>query len=198
MNLDKVLSRWRLARLFDQQLWCWGCDIDRPVGNLLLRHGFQRERPPHPNAGCTAYRLIRKPNQQLVLWGFGLFFGAARHGGLFWRRYRFDPKWAPLAELPSSIWNVEELSEFRAPRSGAERGHLIRLLAMACRWMADYEQAIADSLGPDYRRQCLHAWPKKAVAAVAIPQYWRCVARHAERYVPAPCRAPITPQPTQP
>ena len=30
--------------LLDQQCWCWGQDIRHPDGNLLLTHGFVRER----------------------------------------------------------------------------------------------------------------------------------------------------------
>jgi hypothetical protein len=34
--------------LLDQQMWCWGCDVRRTQGNLLLAYGA--EKRPSPNA----------------------------------------------------------------------------------------------------------------------------------------------------
>ena len=28
----------------EQQLWCWGRDVERPEGNLLMAYGFERHR----------------------------------------------------------------------------------------------------------------------------------------------------------
>ena len=56
--------------LLDQQCWCWGQDIRHPEGNLLLTHGFVRERhdtekdlsrytllPPAPSSQSWEERL---------------------------------------------------------------------------------------------------------------------------------------------
>jgi hypothetical protein len=77
--------------LLDQQMWCWGRDIVRSEGNLLLQFGFRKERPPATVSGCTAYILTPFPGCQLILWGFGLFFGLESSGGVFLRRYEFKP-----------------------------------------------------------------------------------------------------------
>jgi hypothetical protein len=37
--------------------WCWGQDIRRPEGNLLLASGFERHRPPPDVAGNRRYVL---------------------------------------------------------------------------------------------------------------------------------------------
>ena len=41
--------------LLTQQCWCWGRDVTRPDGNLLLQYGFTRHRPPGQERGATTY-----------------------------------------------------------------------------------------------------------------------------------------------
>jgi len=127
------------AALLDQQMWCWGRDIRWPAGNVLLQHGFKRWRPPEGTIGCTAYQLDLPPDRQVVLWGFGLFFGNRADGGLYLERYTFAPLWTKAGDLRAALWRPEDLPELRPPQTVAERTSLVRLLASALRWVAAYE-----------------------------------------------------------
>jgi hypothetical protein len=164
----------RLASmLLDQQMWCWGRDIVRGEGNLLVQFGFRKERPPANVVGCTAYILTPFPGCQLVLWGFGFFFGLASSGGMFLRRYEFNPVWAAIQELPAIVWCADALPVFHAPQSPRECRWTQRLLTAAVKWIAGYEQWVLDSVGIDYRRSCLRQWHKKAVPAELVADAWR-------------------------
>ena len=53
-RLSCALQR-RGSALLNQQCWFWGQDVRRAEGNLLLELGFQRQRPPEEQQGCTQY-----------------------------------------------------------------------------------------------------------------------------------------------
>jgi hypothetical protein len=60
----------RGSMLLNQQCWLWGQDVKRAEGNLLLLHGFDRQRPP-----VSQDTLLLAGNLKVGLWGFGMYFG---------------------------------------------------------------------------------------------------------------------------
>ena len=160
------------AALLDQQMWCWGCDIRRREGNVLLQYGFSRWRPPAGTLGSTAYQLDTRPSCQVVLWGFGLFYGDAAYGGLYLKRYAFAPLWCPNPDLRAALWRPEELPEFRHAQTPRELTSVERLLSAVLHWTAEYETWVLATLGPDFRRQCLVGWDKAVALAEAVPAHW--------------------------
>jgi hypothetical protein len=101
---ERLVSRG--TKLLSQQLWYWGCDVRRPEGNLLLDHGFARTRPSEGVQGSTIYALEPTPGAQVILWGFGVFFGRGELGGLFLNRFRFEPLLSEGAALAPAIWRM--------------------------------------------------------------------------------------------
>ena len=162
--------------LLDQQMWYWGQDIRRPDGNALTRYGFTRWQPPAPWSGSSAYVLAPDPGRQVVLWGFGFFYGDAASGGVYLARFDFDPFWSARSDLPAALWSPEQLPEFRSPQSPEERLCLSRLLTRALEWIAAYEQWALETLGLDYRTSCAAAWHKKIIPPIEVPAAWRRLA----------------------
>lgn len=73
-NFEKP-SSWRPeTRLLDLQLWCFGKDITRPAGNLLLEYGLERQAAPVEDRVPSIYKFCPCPSQRLLLRGYGLFF----------------------------------------------------------------------------------------------------------------------------
>lgn len=138
----------------------------------MLQYGFSRWRPPEGILGSTAYQLDTPPSRQIVLWGFGLFYGDGADGGLYLKRFAFAPLWCPNPDLRASLWRPEELPELRGPQTSSERRSLQRLLSAALYWTAEYETWVLATLGPDYRRQCLASWEKAVAVAEAVPGHW--------------------------
>ena len=63
-------ARFAARELLAQQCWCWGRDVKRAEGNLLLEYGFTRKRAPQNEPDATNYTL-RCGSATLRLWGFG-------------------------------------------------------------------------------------------------------------------------------
>jgi hypothetical protein len=96
-------------RLLGQQLWCWGRDIARPQGNLLVEFGFRRHRANDLDRdGSSCYR-IDADAQHVALWGFGMFYGRRGWGGLYLDRFSFRPQWANIEALSLGIHTTHEL-----------------------------------------------------------------------------------------
>lgn len=177
-NPDDV--RETAAAFLNQQMWCWGYDIRRAEGNALLLHGFKRWRPPEGTLGSTAYQLDMPNDRQVVLWGFGLFFGDGSDGGLFLKRFTFAPLSTTACDLRAALWRPEELPDFRPPECDAERTSLLRVLTAALQWIGEYESWVQATLGLDYRQQCLLEWPKTVTAASNVPGQWLLFAEHCD------------------
>lgn len=175
----------RLGRdLLDQQMWCWGCDVRRAEGNLLLHYGFTRQRPPEGKTGSSAYTFQDQTGHNLILWGFGLFYSEFERGNLFLKRYEFKPRLALASTLPTGAYMADQLPVCRSPHT-AEEGHLaIHLLAAALHWLGAYERWVMETQGVSYRQGCIRSWHQKSVIrAEEIAATWLELARQCEESI---------------
>ena len=91
----------------EQQVWCWGRDVECRDGNLLMKFGFERYRDNDSDFRSTCYRFDQD-TLHVCLWGFGMFFGSRELGGLYLDRFDFRPAWAPVESLSLAIHWPEE------------------------------------------------------------------------------------------
>ena len=148
------------ASLLSQQIWCWGRDIDRNGGNLLLQRGFQRTEKPKGSTSSSIYQLKLSSTSRLVLRGFGVFFGDDRWGGLYVPRFEFEPKLTPEPVLHELVWSAKDLPPRRFPEPD-EVHNCQRLLLALIEWIEVYEQWITTCVGETYRREILIDWNPK-------------------------------------
>ncbi len=142
--------------LLDQQCWCWGQDIRHAEGNLLLTHGFVRERHE------TEKDLSRYCQPPATLWAFGLFYD-----GLWLLRKDFKIRLAPSETTPD-IWTVRD-AEIHYPTTEEEGERLREKLRAACLWIAEYEENIPRA----WRAETLRRWDKKSIPAAEQAARWR-------------------------
>lgn len=142
--------------LLDQQCWCWGQDIRHSDGNLLLAHGFVRERH------ATEKDLSRYCKLPATLWAFGLFYD-----GLWLLRQDFKIRLAP-SETPPDIWTVRD-AELLYPATPDDGERLREKLRAACLWIAAYEESIPRA----WRAETLRRWDKKSIPAAEQATRWR-------------------------
>ena len=161
--------------LLDQQMWYWGQDIRRPEGNALVRYGFTRWQPSAQWPSSSAYVLAPGPGRQVVLWGFGFFYGEASGGGVYLARFDFDPVWTSQFDLSAALWSPEQPPKFRARRIPTS-STAWAVYSPALEWIADYEQWALETLGLDYRRRCAAGWHKKVIPPEEVPAVWRRLA----------------------
>lgn len=180
---ERVRSGWCFTRpvrrfgeqLMSQQLWCWGQDVKYREGNLLMQYGFQRHRESSAEVRSTCYRLQHDAGQ-IALWGFGMFFGHRKHGGVYLRRYDFRPLWAPIEMLSLGIQWPQDLPPFRRPttRSQWRRAHGAWRAALC--WIAQYEAWVSREFGREYRRACVEEWLHPFVIGDRMASAWRYLA----------------------
>ena len=171
-------EEFRLAgsRLLQQQCWCWGCDIRRPAGNLLLVYGFERRRPPEGVSGNSHYTYRLSPTTSIRLWGFGFFFRVQGSPALYVNRYEFQPRLAASDCLPDGLFHPEQIPPTIIPEEpeGARLAHW--MLSRALLWIGAYEQWVLETIGVEYRAGCLRQWEKPSVEPREVPQRWRDLA----------------------
>jgi hypothetical protein len=180
------MERRELARLIDQQWWCWGRDVCHPEGNLLLRLGLCRSRPAVPSRDGTLYSARVEEHSAIYLWGFGAYYVEEARGGLYVGR---TGNFAPRRSERPDAWGLHSSDELMAisrplqPRDLPQAAALFEGLA---RWIARYEHWLAENLGVEYRRQCLEGWKKKPVcAAHDLAAAWEEIARKSRRLLGA-------------
>jgi len=171
--------RRRAVALLDQQLWCWGRDVARPEGNVLLGLGMCRYPSAVPGSDRTAY-TGRTGNGVVWLWGFGLVYCFPNLGGVFLRRYGFDPV---LVEEPRRpVHAPEHLAPFVRPTAARQRATAGELVRAAAAWIAGYEHWIAESLGTTYREATLATRDKPpTVPAKEMARSWEHLAKKSVR-----------------
>ena len=164
------------GRLMEQQLWCWGRDIEFPDGNLLIRFGFERHRDHDGFDRSTCYRLDIE-ELHVCMWGFGMFFGRRDLGGLYLDRFEFCPYWAPVESLSLAIHWPEDLPVFARPRGREQWQRARKLWKVSWQWIAGYEAWVRNTVGIGYRRECVDTWLRPFVRADRIGPAWRFLSR---------------------
>jgi hypothetical protein len=169
------------ADLFHHQFWFFGRDIHHPAGNLLIRRGFKRFGVPEGESGGNAYRFRFDERREIVLWGFGLFFGDKTRGGIFLRRYEFPPKFLNAARLRLPIWKPEQIPAPRLPRDEFEAQTVWRLTLDALVWITDYETWVEEICGANWREQCLREWKNARLGQRLIRRRRENLIKHLEQ-----------------
>lgn len=160
-------------KLIHQQCWCWGCDIRRTEGNLLLHYGLQRECVNNGATHVSSYNIQLEPAATLILWGFGFFYGKPEYGGIYMGRYVFTPQLLDVDTLPTStIWKADQLPRTYLPRTPGDVQRLHHLFPDVMRWIGTYEQWVQTTVGDSYRQRCLHNWKHTAFSAVQMAPLW--------------------------
>ena len=156
-SAGRPTSPQQATNLLNQQLWCWGRDIEAAKGNLLVRYGFQRIEKPRGSSASSIYRLESSPTSRVILRGFGVFFGDDRWGGLFLPRFEFTPQLSPEPDLARPAWSPEDLPPLALPRAD-QLTHCQTLLLALIDWIHHYELWIAEHAGIQYRSRTLTTW----------------------------------------
>jgi hypothetical protein len=179
-RFDRSEIHRRAVALLDQQLWCWGQDVTRPGGNVLMELGMCRYRP-NDGRGSTAYTGPVAGDGVVWLWGFGLLYSQPDLGGVFLRRYGFDP--VLVTRLPQQPFHTpEQLEPLCRPGTAHERTVISTLVRAATGWVAGYEHWVAETHGTAYREVTLAARNKPPVIpARDMAWAWESLAKKSFR-----------------
>jgi hypothetical protein len=157
-------------------MWCWGCDVRRTQGNLLLAYGAEKRPAPDPRR-ASAYTLRLDAGSRLTLWGWGLWFARPRWGSLFISRSHFRTHYDPAVILTPQAWRARDLPPLSGTRDETEAGYASNLLAAALNWIGCYERWLCGQVEADYRERVLEKWPQRkqhkgGIPAAEMPTRW--------------------------
>jgi hypothetical protein len=148
------------AALLDQQMWCWGCDVRRAEGNLLVTYGATKRPSPDPRYH-SAYSFCLREGAVLNLWGWGVWIAHEGYGSLFLSRARFRACYTADVHLLPDAWRACDLPHTGTARHAGEQQAAYRLLADAMAWMGDYETWLTTQVPSDYRERVIASWPER-------------------------------------
>ena len=169
-------STQQAAWLLNQQIWCWGRDIEFAEQNLLVQYGFQRIEKPAGSRAASIYRLKLSPTKRVVLRGFGIFLGDDRLGGVFLRRFGFAPRLTLDADLVRPAWSTDDLPQLQLALSDLDFIRCQRLLLTLTDWIRTYEVWIIKNVGIAYRQNTLRDWNPQGETVVPAEEMavaWR-------------------------
>ena len=162
-----VQKNWK--SLFSKQLYGLGKDILH-TNNLLLQYGFTKQRPPVPSQGSSQYSFSDQ-NVQMIMWGFGMIFAIGNNGLFLWR-HDFVPKLLNVDSLPSHIWEPEQISKCKIPKTLDEIQLMLQLLVKSMKWLESYEKWINSTCGESYRGKSLQSQNSSSASSVFLDQKW--------------------------
>jgi len=160
--------------LINLQMWCFGCDIRREEGNLLIEYGFERHRPS-PSAHGSSHYVKKLPSGHTVrLWGFGVIISDDR-ASLCFRRFERIPRVSHEPLVNSAIFRPHELPEFHEPRDEAELKQASSLLHALVAELERYEHFVLERAGALFRSRCVQTAPRGArlKGSPALALLWR-------------------------
>jgi hypothetical protein len=164
--------------LLNQQLWCFGWDIRNPDGNLLLKYGFERFRPPDGTEGSSYYVINLETERQIGLWGFALQYRDRTLGSILLKRFQCLPLLMPDVALPDDRWHLPDFAAGRRPLTADERERVWLLTRAALGWLSNYESWIAETQPSQLRQESLAYWERKR-KPIAAPAGETALAWHA-------------------
>lgn len=168
-------------KLLHHQLWFFGQDIWHEEGNLLIRYGFERFGIPEGEGGTNSYRLIINDLQQIVLFGFGVFWGDKRLGGIFLRRYEFQPKMLRCSRLKLPIWDKKLLPHQFVPLNEENIIAVNQMFKDFSAWLSEYESWVDENCCKSWRENCLEEWGNAKLSVNRVRQGWKILENNLEK-----------------
>ncbi|WP_224245177.1 hypothetical protein [Hyalangium gracile] len=165
-------------RLFEISMWCLGRDVNHPEGNLLLRRGLSRERPPEGQKGGSVYTGSLPGGGVLKLWAFGALCGDSDES-IYIRRDGFTPLRVDRALVRWPVFEAEALGSAQAPSTPEEQRLCRAAVVTLSEWMGGYEAWVAREVGLSWRSACFAERRKAPPVQVGelADAWWRIAAR---------------------
>jgi len=158
-------------------MWCFGRDIVRGEGNLLVERGFAKHPSPPESAAPSSYSLPLSLGKEVRLWGFAILY-VSGSWALLLKRGGFSPRLIATREVPERAWSLAHLPAAKKPVSDEESEAAQLRLAQTFTWLGDYEAWVRKETGIAYRQSCLASWKNAAVPAERMAEAWHNLALH--------------------
>ncbi len=160
-------------KMFDQQMWCWGCDIRNSNGNKMIEYGFSKQKAGKEKDSPSQYSIIYKEHK-IFLWGFGGLIRQSKDNAVFIKRYDFYPKKLESVPMDLIANDPKDIMRFYVKDKSLLYECDYNLLKVFYDLIIDYENWIIEQMGHNYREYTLSIWiKKKIVDAENLILTWR-------------------------
>jgi len=172
-DAHKKLSSWsfngqfgkEFSTAFNFQMWCFGCDIRRSSGNLLVEYGFTKARCSGKYTGSSRYSKNIDSNNALHLWGFAMLIGN-QDEMLLMKRHQRLPVYSNKVQTACLIdqglpLNPKILPKFRTLDHESERISAQNFFRLWITTLKDYENFVESRTSKKYRQECLKLEPQQ-------------------------------------
>ena len=171
----------QLKELLHQQMWLFGQDILCPEGNLLYHYQFTHNRAN--DHGSSMYTRLDE-DKQIVLWGWGVWFGKPKLGAIFVNRYKAIPRFSDVATLSEAIYREVSLPHITHRVDNEAQAQAMCLLwTELLQWLAAYEAWVLEKFGLAWRQTALQPFPH-AVTQMAdvdrLANQWQSLAEQSQ------------------
>lgn len=171
----------RLKPLLNQQMWLFGQDVVCPKGNLLYQYQFKHKRPEA--RGGSMYTRWQE-DEQIVLWGWGIWYGQAERGAIFVNRFRAKPRFSAEPYLYQPIHVEKDLPPMQTRVNATAQAELIRQMwGDLLLWLSKYEAWILAEFGVAWRKAALKPFPHaftKLSAVDTLADQWQALAEQSQ------------------
>lgn len=171
--------------LLKQQYTFWELDSQRAGGNLLIEYGFERTVSSKEQWSAPCYEYTLENGAVVRLWSFGVMYCDGEHGGVFLQTPHFAPRLVAPNHARIPAWQPEHVFAPRAPRLPADSATLVHLIPPLCAWIGAYEQWVLDTVGVDYRHECVRSCSAAVCSPEKLPVEWWSLASKWREYLAA-------------
>lgn len=149
-------------RMFDQQMWCWGCDIRNSSGNKMIEFGFSKTKTSDDKDVPSQYSIVYK-DHLILLWGFGGLIRQSSNNAIFIGRCDFYPKRLESVAEDLIANDSKDIKKYFVKNKSLLYEVDYNLLRIFYDLIIDYENWITKRMGIEYRQHTLNSWIKKKV-----------------------------------
>jgi hypothetical protein len=168
----------RFKALCELQMWCFGCDIRRRSGNLLVDYGFTRSKNALKSYGTSHYSREFPCGFAIQLCGFAII-GTHRSAtnsepAILMRRFDSTPKLLPNLNQLSQPCTPHDLAHAFTPSGAAEYQDALTLFRKLTQELARYERHIEQVTESGYRSACISSAARRyrTVDSESLSSLW--------------------------
>lgn len=168
----------RFKALCEVQMWCFGCDIRRKSGNLLVGYGFTRSKNYIRSYGTSYYSRYFPCGFSLHLCGFAMIATDTRatntKAAILMRRFDSAPKLLPNPNKLSQHCTPQDLAHAFTPSVQAEYQEALFLFRKLTQELGRYEHYIEQEAESGYRSACISAAPRRCrtIKSGSLSRLW--------------------------
>lgn len=162
----------KAAKLFDQQMWCWGKDIMSEQGNLLVQYGCDIQKHVDRERRGTRYVLPLGIDTKIILMALGIVYLDENKGAAQFERSRYQPLFNPDTECINDVFEFKALEGFGRAKTQIEKDFLRDSQIDCAKFIKNYETWILQNAHETHKNFRLNSWVNPIATPETLVNCW--------------------------